>query len=214
MRIDFDALTASRIPLRVLAADVESGETVSLERFESYPDLVRAMHAGSRMPLISGRAVTYRGRLLWDAGLLDRYALLTALADGCTHLLILRSEPEGVASRIGYLFERYVVLPYVFARAPKLGRRYRRILEPKWNGLALIARSRSHPQTAPFLYDIQMPPSGPLLWALENRYDRLFRGAVTGAAAALQTFGVPVASLDALGETIRVAGLRQERSSL
>ena len=98
--LDWKAVIDSPIPLKVLASSVENGVIEVLENFRSQQELMQALHASARIPLVSGRTpFEYRGKLFWDSGIVDPFALKSALSDDCTHILVLRSRPRGTIAQ-------------------------------------------------------------------------------------------------------------------
>ena len=92
----FDAVLASRAELHPIATDVRSGEAVDLHgTIEDPPSLRRALRASAALPFLAGPPVSVDGRELLDAGLSAAIPFRAALADGATHVLVLRSRREG-----------------------------------------------------------------------------------------------------------------------
>ena len=80
--LDWKAVIDSPIPLKVLASSVGDGEVEVLDNFESQQDLLRALHASARIPLVAGKdPLECRGKLLWDSGILDPFGIKSALSD-------------------------------------------------------------------------------------------------------------------------------------
>ena len=70
--LDWEAVIDSPIPLKVLVSSVENGTIGVLQDFHSREELLRALHASARIPLVSGRApLEFRGKPYWDAGIVD-----------------------------------------------------------------------------------------------------------------------------------------------
>ena len=112
--LDWHQVVHSAISLKVIASSVQDGGIDILDNFRSQRDLLNALHASARMPLVAGRyPFEYRDRLYWDSGILDPFAINTALADGCTHVLVLRGRPRGFAGSRLTLIERFVVAPHI-----------------------------------------------------------------------------------------------------
>lgn len=90
--LDCAAVLDHPVRFHPLATDVDTGESVDL-----HPNLVdadslrRALRASAGMPLLSGRPVPVGGRRFLDAGISQPVPVHTALADGATHVLVLRT---------------------------------------------------------------------------------------------------------------------------
>jgi predicted patatin/cPLA2 family phospholipase len=90
--MDFGAVLASPVELHPLATDAETGQSTDLHPFISNPAELRlALRASAAMPLLAGPPVEFTGRRFYDAGLAESVPYRTALDQGATHVLILRS---------------------------------------------------------------------------------------------------------------------------
>ena len=92
----FGAALAARTELHPVATDVETGDAMDLhDQIRDEPTLRLALRASSTLPLLAGPPVDLGGRRWLDAGLSAAIPFRAALADGATHLLVLRSRREG-----------------------------------------------------------------------------------------------------------------------
>jgi predicted patatin/cPLA2 family phospholipase len=90
--MDFAAVLASPVELHPLATDAVTGQSTDLRPFIGNPAELRlALRASAAMPFLAGPPVEFAGRRFYDAGLSESVPYRTALAQGATHLLILRS---------------------------------------------------------------------------------------------------------------------------
>ena len=102
--MDFAAVLASPAELHPLATDAATGQSTDLRPFIGNPAELRlALRASAALPLLAGPPVEFAGRRFYDAGVSESVPYRTALAQGATHLLILRSRrapaPSPDASR-------------------------------------------------------------------------------------------------------------------
>jgi predicted patatin/cPLA2 family phospholipase len=90
--MDFPAILASPVPFRPLATDADTGESTDLHPFiTDSRTLQLALMATACIPLLAGRAVQLGGRRFVDAGLAEPLPFHTALKQGATHVLVLRT---------------------------------------------------------------------------------------------------------------------------
>ena len=90
--MDFAAVLASPVELHPLATDATTGESTDLYPLIRTPaDLRLALRASAALPLLAGPAVTFAGRRFYDAGVSESVPYRTALTQGATHILVLRS---------------------------------------------------------------------------------------------------------------------------
>jgi len=114
----FDEVIARRRPLsetglavgpevRMVAVSASRAELRVLRDFESATDILAAARASCSIPVLTGAPPTYRGEPTVDGGLLEPIPYRTALRDGATHVLVLRSRDASYrAPRQGRLAER------------------------------------------------------------------------------------------------------------
>ena len=93
-RLDVAAVEAARPEFHVLATCLEHR---ALER--PHGPLLERLRAAARVPLLSGPPVRINGCRLYDGGLLSPLPVELAAADGATHILVLRTRPDGPAIR-------------------------------------------------------------------------------------------------------------------
>src|SRR3954452_7631885 len=88
----FDAVLASGTELHPVATDTHTGDAVDLHADIRDPRTLRlGRRAAPAVPLLAGPPVGLNGRTLIDAGLSAAIPFRAALADGATHMLVLRS---------------------------------------------------------------------------------------------------------------------------
>jgi predicted patatin/cPLA2 family phospholipase len=100
----FDEIIATRKPLsferlasgpelRILATSLETLTLRVLEGFADVDELLEAVRASASLPRLGGLPPVFRGERMADGGLIEPIPFETALAEGSTHVLVLRSRP-------------------------------------------------------------------------------------------------------------------------
>jgi predicted patatin/cPLA2 family phospholipase len=93
-RMDFGAVLAHPVEYHPLATDAHTGLSTDLRPLLTGPAELRlALRASAALPFLAGPAVELGGRHYYDAGLAESVPYRTALAQGATHVLVLRSRP-------------------------------------------------------------------------------------------------------------------------
>ena len=91
---------------RAVAVSATRGELCVLRDFSSADDVLAAVRASCAIPVLTGAPPTYRGEPMVDGGLLESIPYRTALREGATHVLVVRSRAAGDrASKEGRLAE-------------------------------------------------------------------------------------------------------------
>jgi len=91
-RLDVTAVRAAAPEFHVLATCLEHR---SLHRPHGL--LLEQLRAAARVPLLSGPPVHLNGCRLYDGGLLEPLPVDLALQDGATHVVVLRTRPDGAS---------------------------------------------------------------------------------------------------------------------
>jgi predicted patatin/cPLA2 family phospholipase len=102
--MDFASILASPVEYHPLGTDAETGEPTDLRPLISSPvELRLALRASASLPFLAGPPVELGGRRFYDAGVAESIPFRTPLAQGATHVLLLRSRrpltPEQVDPR-------------------------------------------------------------------------------------------------------------------
>lgn len=90
--MDFDSVLASPVEYHPLGTDAETGESTDLRPMVVGPvELRLALRASASLPFLAGPPVELGGRRFYDAGVAESIPFRTPIAQGATHVLILRS---------------------------------------------------------------------------------------------------------------------------
>jgi predicted patatin/cPLA2 family phospholipase len=90
--MDFDSVLASPVEYHPLGTDAETGKSTDLRPLIADPAELRlALRASASLPFLAGPPVELRGRRFYDAGVAESVPFRTPLAQGATHVLVLRS---------------------------------------------------------------------------------------------------------------------------
>ena len=151
----FETVIAERKPLsdeglrrgpefRAVAVAVEAAALRVLGGFESTPDLLAAVRVSCAIPWLGGPAPTYRDESMLDGGLLEPIPYRSALREGSTHVLVLRSRPAAYRARM-----RDPIAEIAVSRA--------------YPGLRPVVRAAGagYNRSADWLADLERAPGGP-----------------------------------------------------
>jgi hypothetical protein len=164
-------------------------EAVRFSGFEDADDLLGALHASSRMPVVGGAPFVYRGLRYWDAAITQPIPIHAALADGCTHILVLLTLPRDTRPGKLGLLDRLLVAPQVAIASPSLALMYRTRSERYRETCHLIFRRSARRDGPPYVEGIAADASAPLISRTEIRAPRLLAAARAGGDAVLSAFG-------------------------
>jgi predicted patatin/cPLA2 family phospholipase len=190
--MDFDAVLASLVELHPLATDAATGESTDLRPHIGNPAELRlALRASAALPLLAGPPVEFAGRRFYDAGVSESVPYRTALTQGATHLLILRSRRAPSPHLDGHRPSRSTRLlirttlrrESPALRAAFLARESRLAADDR-----LLARYQADPAHTPAVYSIRPAPDSPQVSRLATDGALLRAALEAGRAAARAAF--------------------------
>ena len=82
-----------------LATSLETGSLAVLHSFTDLDELMLAVRASASVPFMCGHPPAFRGERLADGGLIEPIPYETALREGATDVLVLRTRPAGDRKR-------------------------------------------------------------------------------------------------------------------
>jgi hypothetical protein len=141
------------------------------------------------MPVVGGAPFIYRGMRFWDAAITQPIPIHAALADGCTHILVLLTLPRDTRpGRLG-LLDRLLVAPRVATASPSLAVTYRTRSDRYRETCRLIFERSTRRDGPPYVEGIAAGASAPVIGRTEIRAARLVAAARAGGDAVLAAFG-------------------------
>jgi predicted patatin/cPLA2 family phospholipase len=186
----FDAVLAGRTELHPLATDVATGEAVDLHAgITDEPSLRLALRASAALPILSGPPVTLDGRSFIDAGLSAAIPFRAALADGATHVLVLRSRRRGESVTAPGRLGGALTARALRRISPALETAFRTRVERESADEALLAHHDADPAMEPAILSIRPPADSPVPSRLERDLGVIRAGLEAGRLAAHDALG-------------------------
>jgi predicted patatin/cPLA2 family phospholipase len=187
----FDRVVHGDVTLHPIATDAATGTAVDLAPFVvDTPTLKLALRATTALPLLSGPPVALGGRRWFDAGLAEAVPYRTAIAQGATHVLVLRSrrrdEQEAAErGRTAALVARYL-RRHSAALAESFLERPERIVA---DDAALDALERGEDDAAAAVLSIRPADGTPSVSRLERDHTKVLAGIAAGEDAVRDVLG-------------------------
>lgn len=114
----FEEILASDVEYHPIATDADTGASVDLApRIHDKTSLQDAMRATARLPVLGGPPVEIDGRRYIDGGIAENVPIETALAQGATHVLVLRTKAPSLKLRPDKRLERRLVARWMSRHA-------------------------------------------------------------------------------------------------
>jgi predicted patatin/cPLA2 family phospholipase len=117
--LDFVAVLANPVRLHPMATDADSGEAVDLAPdLRDAESLKLALRGSAGLPMLAGPLVRLGERRLLDGGLAEAIPYRSALRDGCTHVLVLRTRRADERAAAPARVEEVAVSAFLRRTAP------------------------------------------------------------------------------------------------
>jgi predicted patatin/cPLA2 family phospholipase len=186
----FDAVLAGSTELHPIATEVESAAAVDLHDQIRDPRTLRlALRASAALPLLAGPPVELGGRRFIDAGLSAAIPFRAALADGATHVLVLRSRRPGEPVTPPGRVSGALTAAALRRLSPALAGAFRTRVEREHADEELLARHDADPALEPAILSVRPAAGSPVPGRLERDVDLVRAGLEAGRAAAHAALG-------------------------
>lgn len=119
MPMGFEEILDNPVEFHPMATDARSGRSVDLhDRVHDRASVQTALRASTAMPILAGEPVAFDGRTYVDAGLSEAVPVQTALAQGATHVVALRTRRIDEAVSAPSRAERLLLSRWLARNAP------------------------------------------------------------------------------------------------
>ena len=181
----FAAVLAGSTELHPLATDVGTGAAVDLHgAIADERSLRLALRASAALPFLAGEPVALDGSRFVDAGLSAAIPFRAALADGATHVLVLRSRIAGEAARPPGRAGAALTGAMLGRLGPEVAAAFRTRVEREQADEALLAAHDADPAREPCILSIRPPAGSPVPGRLERDVAIVRGGLEAGRLAA------------------------------
>ena len=183
----FDAVLAADTELHPIGTDVSSGDAVDLhDSIDDEQALRRALRATAALPLLAGGPVEVDGRRFLDAGLSAAIPFRAALADGATHVLVLRSRRFGETAQPPGRVSGALTNALLRRIDPAVARAFMSRADRESRDEEFLAERDADPSLEPAVMSIRPAPDSPVPSRLERDIDTVRAGLDAGHAAAME----------------------------
>lgn len=182
--LDWQAVLDADVALHPIATDVETGEAVDLhDTLVDKASLQLALRASAAVPVLAGLPIEIDGRRYVDAAVAEPIPFRTALTQGATHVLVLRTRRADQTAIDVTRLERALVSRLGAVNVPGLVHVLGNRLENRRADDSRLAHATASPGEAPHLFEVRPPTGADTINPLETDPDVLRRGIETGQSA-------------------------------
>jgi predicted patatin/cPLA2 family phospholipase len=199
--LDYEAVIASPVPLRIALTMVDELCTEVAHDFTSRADLRSALIGTAWLPVAVRGTTEFRGRRVVDGGVLTPHPYRLALDDGCTHVLSLSTRPIRAPRDRFSMSQRYAAR-HLNRIKGGLGSGYLEAIRGYRAERRMLQRKMLDPGDSPYVLDL-----APLPWMPEvSRHEQDMGRIIAGAREAYEVMYCAVERRDPI--LIRDGGIR------
>ncbi|WP_067702980.1 patatin-like phospholipase family protein [Nocardia jejuensis] len=187
--MDFPAILANPVTFHPIATDADTGAAVDLHAGLTDPLSVQtALRASTCLPILAGRPVRIGAHRYVDAGLSESVPIRTALVQGATRVLVLRTRREDENHRPPSSLESRVVARFLSRHAPGT-------VQPWLVRTLQNQRDEQDFATDPAVLQIRPPHDAPRIGRLDRDPVRLREALTLGRAVTARTLAAYLAPM-------------------
>lgn len=191
--LDWKRILDSPISLHIFVTSALDAKSVDLNHFSSQDDFLQAIHCSCRMPIIAGKPLPVAENTYYTDGGVSTgggLALEEAIADGCTHLLVLQSKPDQASYQAKPGAMEFLAYFLLKPEYPALARAVMKINGRYAGNCEKIKSAEAHPDLySQAIEGVRVPAGTPEVAMFETNKRRLVAGAQAGKRALLSKFG-------------------------
>jgi predicted patatin/cPLA2 family phospholipase len=177
--LNWEGVLNSKIPLKIIASSLKSRKSVCFDQYKTRDDLFALLKASANVPFIAGPPVEFEGDLLCDAYIYEPIPFKSAIADGCTHVLSLLTNPFGTRRKVT-LLDKLLILRKLHSLNSNLSSDYLNQIERYNSDLLYLYSCNTKHIDQPYIYSAFTDQSAPRVGNIDKSKERLISGAISG----------------------------------
>ena len=186
--LDWRAVLESPIGFKIVTTSIADMGVRLLEGFRDRDHLFAALRASSSVPWIAGPPTEVDGERFLDALLFEPVPFRSAVRDGCTHVLVLLTRPDGTLNGEPSLFERHVLGRWIAALEPQLRDAYLAQQHDYDDQIRRLKEASAEAEGPPWFCALSLPATSPPIRWLERDQARLEEAANAGFKLTKEVF--------------------------
>ena len=190
--LKWDEVLSSSIPLKVIASSISNGNSVVFHDFANKNDLKECLRGSASIPMLAGLPTIHRAQRLWDALVFQDIPIHAAVADGCTHVMALLTNPIDDAEFDLNWLDRHLMAEFIGLQSRFARHSY---LEGTHSYAKVISRLASGNFTSNgreiHSLAVQVPAGTPRIHGMETSSHKLRDAARAGFAAVYKSLSLP-----------------------
>lgn len=188
--LDCEKLLKSSIQFNIIASSIKERKSIILSNFKSSEHLIDSLTASTKIPLLTGSPLRLNDDYLWDGFLYEAIPIKTALTQGCSHLLVLRTKPnvKYLDSKVSFI-EKSTICRHI---GKKYGKKYvldyyKSAIQYKYT-IRKLNKMNKHYSSAPYIFSISPAEESKEIGQFEKNRKKLIEGASNGILSVIDVY--------------------------
>lgn len=183
--LDYAAVLASPIELHVATSSIRDLKPRIFTHFASKEELKIILKASTCLPIVAGSPVAYDNDLFLDGGVLLAHPVLTALEDGCTHVLAIRTRMDNT-SKANLWSRQHLMANYLQHMQSGLGAAYLDTIKQYVKLRNYMQQVNKHQKGSPFILDVACANGAHQVTTFSQDRGVLFQGIRAGYSTMME----------------------------
>jgi predicted patatin/cPLA2 family phospholipase len=186
--LNWEYLIESKIRLNIVVSSISKRKLLSVNDYKTKEELFTLLKASATIPFVAGSPVKYKDDLLFDASIYGPIPFLSAINDGCTHVLVLLTRPQGVQNGEASFIEKYYFAPKLKKLNPGLEIDYLQRSIAYYKNLEFLYNENQYVNNSPCIYSVFLSKENKPVSGLEKNKKTLINAAIAGMQAIMDIF--------------------------
>jgi predicted patatin/cPLA2 family phospholipase len=186
--LNWKGVLESDIRLNIIVSSLTKRKSLCLNDYNSKEELFTLLRASATVEFVAGPPVEYREDLLWDSAFYEPIPYKSAQMDGCTHLLVLLTRPQGTTKADPSFIDKYIFAPKLRKMNPGLEIDYLQRPERYNNDIKFLYSQNQQTDTTPSIYSVCIGKENKPIGGLVKDRNKILEGAQMGIQAIMSIF--------------------------
>ncbi len=186
--LNWRGVIESDIRLNIIVSSLTKRKSLCINDYNTKEDLFTLLKASATVEFVAGPPIKHRNDLLWDSAFYEPIPYKSAIADGCTHLLVLLTRPEGTTKGDPSLLDKYFFAPKLKKINPGLEIDYLRRPEEYKKDVKYLYSQNLQTDNTSSIYSVFLSKENKPISGLVKDRNKMIEGATMGMKAVFDLF--------------------------
>jgi len=186
--LNWQYLIESKLRLKIAVSSITRRKLLCLDDYKTKEELFTLLKASATIPFVAGPPIKYKEDFLFDASIYGPIPYLSAINDGCTHLLVLLTRPQEIKHGNTSFIEKYYFAPKLKVLNNGLDTDYL-LRSVEYNkDLEFLYSENQHFNNSPSIFSVFLSKEHKPIYGLEKDKKTLLNAAAAGMQTIMDIF--------------------------